>query len=331
MLRRRASMAFAGGAYAYPGGGVDPRDDEQPRPLGRAHARVAGRERLGVDEAAAQAIVCAAVRETYEEAGVLLAGPTAGHRGRRHHGRGLGGGPCGPGRPRPVLRRVPGPPRPGAALGPARAPGPAGSPRSSSPAATTPGSSWPPSRRASAPATPPRRPTARCGSGPRTRRPGYDKGELLMMPPTIATLRQLAPYGDAPPTRSPRRARTGSDPRTGPGPAGGRRDGADLAGARRVHQAHPGRPADRWSLGMTRRSSPSRPAARRGPLRPRHLPRRQRPGAQRLGDDPGRHQHLDRRRAGLRPRRSSSTRARWTTAHLRTSSTRPRGPASGSR
>ncbi|OQR64808.1 NUDIX hydrolase [Streptomyces maremycinicus] len=75
MLRRRASMAFAAGAYAYPGGGVDPRDDDH-------HVRWAGptrawwAERLGVDETAAQAIVCAAVRETYEEAGVLLAGPT---------------------------------------------------------------------------------------------------------------------------------------------------------------------------------------------------------------------------------------------------------------
>ncbi|MFD9070423.1 NUDIX hydrolase [Streptomyces lasiicapitis] len=75
MLRRRASMAFAGGAYAYPGGGVDPRDDDH-------HVRWAGpprtvwAARLGLDEAAAQATVCAAVRETYEEAGVLLAGPT---------------------------------------------------------------------------------------------------------------------------------------------------------------------------------------------------------------------------------------------------------------
>src|SRR5262249_2884832 len=33
MLRRRASMAFAGGAYAYPGGGVDGRDE---RPVGWA-------------------------------------------------------------------------------------------------------------------------------------------------------------------------------------------------------------------------------------------------------------------------------------------------------
>ncbi|MFF2214992.1 NUDIX hydrolase [Streptomyces antibioticus] len=75
MLRRRASMAFAGGAYAYPGGGVDPRDDDrQVRWAGPTRAWWA--ERLGVDGAAAQAIVCAAVRETYEEAGVLLAGPT---------------------------------------------------------------------------------------------------------------------------------------------------------------------------------------------------------------------------------------------------------------
>ncbi|MFF5008908.1 NUDIX hydrolase [Streptomyces phaeochromogenes] len=75
MLRRRASMAFAGGAYAYPGGGVDPRDDDrQIRWAGPT--RVWWASRLGVDETTAQAIVCAAVRETYEEAGVLLAGPT---------------------------------------------------------------------------------------------------------------------------------------------------------------------------------------------------------------------------------------------------------------
>ncbi|MEU6272395.1 NUDIX hydrolase [Streptomyces populi] len=75
MLRRRASMAFAGGAYAYPGGGVDPRDDEhQIRWAGPTRAWWA--QRLGVDETSAQAVVCAAVRETYEEAGVLLAGPS---------------------------------------------------------------------------------------------------------------------------------------------------------------------------------------------------------------------------------------------------------------
>lgn len=77
MLRRRASMAFAAGAYAYPGGGVDPRDND--RLVGWAGpGRDVWARRLGVDAASAQAIVCAAVRETYEEAGVLLAGETAG-------------------------------------------------------------------------------------------------------------------------------------------------------------------------------------------------------------------------------------------------------------
>jgi 8-oxo-dGTP pyrophosphatase MutT (NUDIX family) len=75
MLRRRASMAFAGGAYAYPGGSVDARDERPVGWAGPSRADWAGR--LGTDEAAAQAIVCAAVRETFEEAGVLLAGPTA--------------------------------------------------------------------------------------------------------------------------------------------------------------------------------------------------------------------------------------------------------------
>lgn len=76
MLRRRASMAFAGGAYAYPGGGVDPRDEQPVRWAGPSLAEWAGR--LGLDDPAqAQAVVCAAVRETFEEAGVLLAGETA--------------------------------------------------------------------------------------------------------------------------------------------------------------------------------------------------------------------------------------------------------------
>jgi 8-oxo-dGTP pyrophosphatase MutT (NUDIX family) len=86
MLRRRASMAFAGGAYAYPGGSVDPRDRHddrgertdasEVRDIGWAGpSRTEWAARLGTDEATAQALVCAAVRETFEEAGVLLAGP----------------------------------------------------------------------------------------------------------------------------------------------------------------------------------------------------------------------------------------------------------------
>ncbi|MFF3606525.1 NUDIX hydrolase [Streptomyces sp. NPDC002463] len=75
MLRRRTSMAFAGGAYAYPGGGVDPRDEQPVRWAGPSLETWAAR--LGLDDPAqAQAVVCAAVRETFEEAGVLLAGET---------------------------------------------------------------------------------------------------------------------------------------------------------------------------------------------------------------------------------------------------------------
>ncbi|WP_177226134.1 NUDIX hydrolase [Actinacidiphila rubida] len=76
MLRRRTSMAFAGGAYAYPGGGVDPRDEREVRWAGPGAAHWAAV--LGVPEVSAQAVVCAAVRETFEESGVLLAGPEDG-------------------------------------------------------------------------------------------------------------------------------------------------------------------------------------------------------------------------------------------------------------
>lgn len=76
MLRRSASMAFGGGAYAYPGGGVDQRDEGELRWAGPPVAQWA--RALGVATSAeAQAAVCAAVRETFEESGVLLAGPDA--------------------------------------------------------------------------------------------------------------------------------------------------------------------------------------------------------------------------------------------------------------
>ncbi|MCQ4081171.1 NUDIX hydrolase [Streptomyces sp. RB6PN25] len=77
MLRRRASMAFGAGAYAYPGGGVDQRDEGAVGWAGPTPGEWA--QALGVaTPAEAQAAVCAAVRETFEESGVLLAGPDAG-------------------------------------------------------------------------------------------------------------------------------------------------------------------------------------------------------------------------------------------------------------
>ncbi|MGH8970357.1 MAG: NUDIX hydrolase [Actinomycetes bacterium] len=77
LLRRVGSMAFAAGMHVFPGGSVDPRDVE--RSVGWAGPDPswwAGR--LGCDERMARALVCAAVRETFEESGVLLAGPAEG-------------------------------------------------------------------------------------------------------------------------------------------------------------------------------------------------------------------------------------------------------------
>jgi 8-oxo-dGTP pyrophosphatase MutT (NUDIX family) len=72
-LRRQVSMEFAAGMFVYPGGGVDPRDfDASVAWAGPSPAEWA--RRLGCDEEMARALVCAAVRETFEESGVLLAG-----------------------------------------------------------------------------------------------------------------------------------------------------------------------------------------------------------------------------------------------------------------
>jgi 8-oxo-dGTP pyrophosphatase MutT (NUDIX family) len=75
-LRRHTTMEFAGGMCVYPGGGVDPRDfDATVAWAGPSPQEWA--ERLGCDEHLARALVCAAVRETFEESGVLLAGASA--------------------------------------------------------------------------------------------------------------------------------------------------------------------------------------------------------------------------------------------------------------
>lgn len=79
LLRRQVSMAFAGGMCVFPGGGVDERDfDAAIHDGGWAGPSLEEwAARLGVEEDLARALVCAAVRETFEESGVLLAGPSA--------------------------------------------------------------------------------------------------------------------------------------------------------------------------------------------------------------------------------------------------------------
>ncbi len=72
LMRRVKQMEFAGGMTVFPGGGVDPRDAE-------ADLAWTGPDehwwatRFHTEPATAQALVCSAVRELFEECGVLLA------------------------------------------------------------------------------------------------------------------------------------------------------------------------------------------------------------------------------------------------------------------
>src|SRR3984885_11954401 len=76
MLRRKPSMAFAPGAFVFPGGSVDARDaDEQVAWAGPDPAEWG--QIFDAPPELARALVCAAIRETFEESGVLLAGPSA--------------------------------------------------------------------------------------------------------------------------------------------------------------------------------------------------------------------------------------------------------------
>jgi len=74
LMRRHAAMEFAAGMTVFPGGGVDDRDRNAdidwygPGPDWWA-------QRFGVETGLAEALVCAAARETFEESGVLFAGP----------------------------------------------------------------------------------------------------------------------------------------------------------------------------------------------------------------------------------------------------------------
>lgn len=74
LQRRVASMEFAPSMLVFPGGRVDPRD-------ARDDVEWAGRtpdgwaEVLGTDATSARLLVTAAIRELFEECGVLLAGP----------------------------------------------------------------------------------------------------------------------------------------------------------------------------------------------------------------------------------------------------------------
>lgn len=71
LLRRVRGMAFAGGMTVFPGGAVDDTDAAVHGSLERVASQ------LGTSAEHAGRLVCAAVRETFEEVGVLLTSPPA--------------------------------------------------------------------------------------------------------------------------------------------------------------------------------------------------------------------------------------------------------------
>lgn len=72
LMRRNSGMAFAPGMYVFPGGGVQDDDDDPVEWVGPSPQEWA--ERFSCSPELARRLVVAAVRETFEETGVVLAG-----------------------------------------------------------------------------------------------------------------------------------------------------------------------------------------------------------------------------------------------------------------
>ena len=62
LIRRHADLAFAGGAWVFPGGKFEP-SDASPETL----------EKLGLADEPAAGLMVTACRETFEESGIVLA------------------------------------------------------------------------------------------------------------------------------------------------------------------------------------------------------------------------------------------------------------------
>jgi 8-oxo-dGTP pyrophosphatase MutT (NUDIX family) len=75
LLRRTKALEFAPGACVFPGGSVDERDAD-PAIAWAGPSPADFGDLLGCSADRSRALVCAAVRETFEESGVLLAGPS---------------------------------------------------------------------------------------------------------------------------------------------------------------------------------------------------------------------------------------------------------------
>ena len=77
MLQRTQNAVFLGGAYVFPGGSLDPHDADMRRVAGLTEAQANARLQL---DAGAIAYYVAAIRECFEEAGILLACDKDGRR-----------------------------------------------------------------------------------------------------------------------------------------------------------------------------------------------------------------------------------------------------------
>ena len=74
MGQRSANHAFMPNKFVFPGGRVDP-GDSRLRPPHDLHPDVMGRLQLGCSETRARALAMAAIRETYEETGLVVGEP----------------------------------------------------------------------------------------------------------------------------------------------------------------------------------------------------------------------------------------------------------------
>ncbi|MBM9467391.1 NUDIX hydrolase [Nakamurella leprariae] len=77
VIRRVADMVFAGGATAFPGGAIDPSDADATDVQWAGPGPDWWADRLDLDAATARGSVLAAVRELFEETGLLFAGTDA--------------------------------------------------------------------------------------------------------------------------------------------------------------------------------------------------------------------------------------------------------------
>ena len=194
MVRRNLRSDFVGGAYVFPGGGVDLLDGGPEAEAVSAGRTDAGASTLLGFDSGGLAYWVAVVRETFEEAGPSWPGarpaPTC-----RPATRGGGALRCRSSRGQRRARAASSTSaatRACASRSATSTTSPTGSPRAARRGATTPGSSWPRPPPARSRRTTPARPSPRCGSRRTTRWPVTAPARSRSSSPPSATSRPSA-------------------------------------------------------------------------------------------------------------------------------------------